>query len=384
MADKKESGLASASGKGGGAGVPSKTQTSLEGLVTDKQVVVHPLVLLSVVDHYNRVATGTNKRVVGTLLGELHSDGKIHVTNSYAVPFEEDPRDPSVWFVDHNYHENMFLMFKKVNAKERVVGWYSTGPKIRPADLEIHEIYRRYISQPVYVIVDPKYKEEQLPTDAYMSFEEASADKVFRRKFVHIPSTIDAYEAEEVGVEHLLRDIKNASTSTLATRVADKLSSLKVMISKLNDISDYIQDVIDDKLPANPKLLYNFQDIFNLLPDLDNEQLVQAFSIETNDMMLSLYLGSVIRASMALHNLINNKVENKRKAEQAELEKEKKKRDAEKKEAKDKEGAEGEASGAGGGEEDKTKMETDEGGADNKEGGKGNKGAGGGGADKKG
>ena len=30
-----------------------------------EQVVVHPLVLLSVVDHYNRVAKDTKKRVVG-------------------------------------------------------------------------------------------------------------------------------------------------------------------------------------------------------------------------------------------------------------------------------------------------------------------------------
>jgi hypothetical protein len=32
-------------------------------------VVVHPLVLLSVVDHYNRVAKDTKKRAVGVLLG---------------------------------------------------------------------------------------------------------------------------------------------------------------------------------------------------------------------------------------------------------------------------------------------------------------------------
>lgn len=34
----------------------------------------------------------------------------------YAVPFEEDPRNSKIWFVDHNYHENMFAMFKKVNG----------------------------------------------------------------------------------------------------------------------------------------------------------------------------------------------------------------------------------------------------------------------------
>ena len=33
------------------------------------EVQVHPLVLLSAVDHYNCVASGTKKRVVGILLG---------------------------------------------------------------------------------------------------------------------------------------------------------------------------------------------------------------------------------------------------------------------------------------------------------------------------
>ena len=58
-----------------------------------KDVVVHPIVLLSVVDHFSRMSKGTNKRVVGTLLGEI-SGGQYHVTNSFAVPFEEDARDP--------------------------------------------------------------------------------------------------------------------------------------------------------------------------------------------------------------------------------------------------------------------------------------------------
>jgi hypothetical protein len=32
------------------------------------------------------------------------------------VPFEEEEKDPSVWFLDHNYHESMYDMFKKVNG----------------------------------------------------------------------------------------------------------------------------------------------------------------------------------------------------------------------------------------------------------------------------
>jgi hypothetical protein len=33
-----------------------------------------------------------------------------------SVPFEEDEKDPSIWFIDHNYHESMFSMFKRING----------------------------------------------------------------------------------------------------------------------------------------------------------------------------------------------------------------------------------------------------------------------------
>ena len=78
--------------------------------------VVHPLVLLSVADHYNRIASNTRNRVVGVLLG-TRTRNKVDITNSFAVPFEEDLKDPSVWFLDHNFLESMFWMFKKVNSE---------------------------------------------------------------------------------------------------------------------------------------------------------------------------------------------------------------------------------------------------------------------------
>ena len=33
-----------------------------------------------------------------------------------SVPFDEDDKDKSVWFLDHDYLENMAGMFKKVNG----------------------------------------------------------------------------------------------------------------------------------------------------------------------------------------------------------------------------------------------------------------------------
>lgn len=48
-----------------------------------EKVIVHPLVLLSIVDNYNRVAKDTHKRVVGVLLGSTYK-GVVDISNSYA------------------------------------------------------------------------------------------------------------------------------------------------------------------------------------------------------------------------------------------------------------------------------------------------------------
>jgi hypothetical protein len=35
----------------------------------------------------------------------------------FLVLFEEDDKDPRIWFLDHNYLESMFSMFKRINDK---------------------------------------------------------------------------------------------------------------------------------------------------------------------------------------------------------------------------------------------------------------------------
>merc|ERR1719343_1674326 len=185
------------------------------------------------------------------------------------------------------------------------------------------------------VIMDVQPKDLELPMEAYYSVQEETSDKVFKRTFVNVKCSVGASEPEEVGVEHLLRDIKNASASTLAVRVGDKISALKALALRLKDISAYLQSVVAGKLPMNKEIVYQLQEIFKLLPDQDCEELVRSFAMETNDMMLALYLGSMLRSTVALHNLINNKIKNKKQKDKPDGKKEKKDEDAKKKEGDD-------------------------------------------------
>lgn len=103
---------------------------------------------------------------------EAGSKVKANLRLLSTVPFEEDEKDPSVWFLDHNYVESMNDMFKKVNAREKLIGWYHSGPKLRASDLEINELFKRYTPNPLLVIIDVQPRDVGVPTDAYFAVEE--------------------------------------------------------------------------------------------------------------------------------------------------------------------------------------------------------------------
>lgn len=48
----------------------------------------------------------------------------------------------------------MFNMFKKINSKEKFIGWYVTGDSVRPQDLAVNEVFRRYNPNGVLLVVD--------------------------------------------------------------------------------------------------------------------------------------------------------------------------------------------------------------------------------------
>lgn len=236
-----------------------------------------------------------------------------------------------MWFLDHNYVESMREMFKKVNAREKLIGWYHSGPKLRASDLQINELFKRYTPNPLLVIIDVQPKEVGVPTDAYFAIEEIKDDGTTTSKtFVHTPSIIEAEEAEEIGVEHLLRDIRDVAVGTLSARITAQLQSLQGLHLRLREIGAYLQKVLDGELPVNHAILGNLQDMFNLLPNLttapasqpygknqiQNSELARAMTTKTNDQLMTIYLSSLVRAITAFHDLIDNKIQNRQQQEE--------------------------------------------------------------------
>merc|ERR1712038_1592797 len=75
------------------------------------------------------------------------------------------------------------------------------------------------------------------------------------------------------------------------------------------EMKEYLESIADGRVKKyNPEILSNMQTIMNLLPNLNVEELVKAMFVKTNDMHMVIYLSSLIRSVIALHDLVNNKI----------------------------------------------------------------------------
>jgi 26S proteasome regulatory subunit N8 len=58
-----------------------------------------------------------------------------------------------------------------------------------------------------------------------------------------LASEIGAEEAEEVGVEHLLRDVKDTTVGTLSQHITAQLLGLKGLLKQVRHIHEYLDQV---------------------------------------------------------------------------------------------------------------------------------------------
>ncbi|GKT33147.1 hypothetical protein ADUPG1_007147, partial [Aduncisulcus paluster] len=212
---------------------------------------IHPTVLITIQDHFRRIRGSTKKRAVGILLGRFFG-GVLDVTNCFSIPFDESRSSSDVWYVDVDYTREMYAMFKKVNVKERFVGWYSTSPDILPQDVAIHKLIKetfefdhKAVRDPILACVncfsqgDRGYDKTICTPHALIS--EAKADgTIVSEAFSHVTHLMKPSEVEEIGVEHLLRDVGAAREPGIEEALEQKLDALKQLQKSLRSIKEYL------------------------------------------------------------------------------------------------------------------------------------------------
>ncbi|KAK9283152.1 hypothetical protein L1049_011383 [Liquidambar formosana] len=178
------------------------------------------------------------ERVIGTLLGSILPDGTVDIRNSYAVPHNESSDQVAL---DIDYHHNMLISHQKVNPKEVIVGWYSTGFGVTGGSALIHEFYSREVPNPVHLTVDTGFKNGEASIKAFVSVSLSLSDRQLAAQFQEIPLDLRMVEAERVGFDIL----KSTTVDKLPNDLEGMEASMERLLALIDDVYKYVDNVVE-------------------------------------------------------------------------------------------------------------------------------------------
>lgn len=199
-------------------------------------VILHPLVVLNVSDHYTRYAAMRmfstehahprrgapppppseglsdeygNPRVIGLLLG-TQCGRIVEVCHSIELTASVRTTDGSV-DVDNTFMTSRLEQYNQIFAQYIVVGWYSTGTHVSTDDLRLHQaVFSQLNEAPILLLMNPN-KPRHTPAastdDMHMSSERTDANAMTptassasssksAHGHGHVPSVLTTFQME--------------------------------------------------------------------------------------------------------------------------------------------------------------------------------------------
>jgi len=305
---------------------------------TENSIRVHPVVLFTICDAFIRRNEGQD-RVIGTLLGTV-GDGAVDIKNCYAVPHSESNdaeiqvHSPAVYHpftcltrlskpvssislysmrlifsaclsfvptlaqvsVDLHHHQTMASLQRKVNSRERIVGWFSTGTSVSGSDALIHSFYAGECPNPVHLILDTTLQNNRMAVKAYVSRPLTVQGRELAREFQEVACEVRTVEAERSAGDLLGEEL----TEKLPSDLEGLGTSLEKLRLALEAAERYVNDVVEGRCDANVSVGRQLAETVATVPHFSPSDLSKLVQDSQNDVLLTSYLASLIRAHIAL------------------------------------------------------------------------------------
>ncbi|KAM0941431.1 putative eukaryotic translation initiation factor 3 subunit F, MPN domain-containing protein [Dioscorea sansibarensis] len=258
---------------------------------------IHPVVLFNICDCYVR-RPDQAERVIGTLLGSVSPDGTVEIRNSYAVPHSE-PGDQVA--IDVDYHHNMYASHQKVNPKEVIVGWFSTGLGVSGRSALIHEFYSREVTNPVHLTVDTGFTDGEASIKAYVSINLSLGDRQLAAQFQEIPLDFRMVEAEQVGFDIL----KTTMVDKLPNDLEGMEASMERLLALIDDVYKYVDGVVEGNVTPDNNVGRLISDALASIPKMSPAAFDKVFNDKIQDNLALAYLSSLTRTQLSIAEKLN-------------------------------------------------------------------------------
>jgi len=270
-----------------------------------RKVEVHPLVLFSILDHYLRRQDG-NDRVIGTLIGFRNGD-VIEITDCFGVTYVHYANQP---LFGRTYNKEMFDLYKRVDPKETIVGWYSTFSDERTLDsisLHFHSEYAEENEKAIHLVVDTSLKEDKINFRAFVSAPVLIGEQALGNTFHQVECEIKMEDDEKLAIHQVVkgrefsRDRKQAeSLSRINNDENQLIAPIRTLHSMLGTITDYVDQVVSGKIPANHEVGMRIAEALKSVPQLDPDSYDNIYNRSTQDLLMVSYLSNLTRTQLAI------------------------------------------------------------------------------------
>jgi len=275
-------------------------------------VKVHPTVLLTIVDSYERRKDDA-RRVIGTLLGNI-AGNEVTITSCFCVPHNESRDEVAV---DMEFARTMTDFHLKTNPNEVIVGWYATGMEISAHSVLIHEYYCRETKNPIHLVMDTDVQGGDMDIKCYIASSIGVPGETKKGTlFQPIETEVVYYDSERVivdtinsGVSKLQETGKGVPRETLLKLQTDYdtvIDSTSSLLYHVDFVSSYVDRVVKGEIPKDPKVGRKLMDLMKLVPYMEEKEFSAMLNNNLNDTLMVRYLSEAVKAHVVLNEKLVN------------------------------------------------------------------------------
>ncbi|CAN0222104.1 unnamed protein product, partial [Phaeothamnion confervicola] len=123
----------------------------------ERQILLHPLAIISISDHYTRVSVGgshlpASSRIFGLLFG-VQEGLDVSIYDAVEVGYDDDKGRIVVNAVAVEKQKELLTA---VYPTYELLGWYSVGSEATEADVDVQKQMTRHNESPIFLLLNPR------------------------------------------------------------------------------------------------------------------------------------------------------------------------------------------------------------------------------------
>lgn len=264
-------------------------------------VKVHPVVLFSIADSYERRAADSH-RVIGTLVGNVDKQC-VEVTNCFCIPHKEYEERVEA---DIQYAQEMFELNKKVAPHEVLVGWFATGSDITSHSALIHDYYARETNDPIHLTLDTTLTSGRVNMKAYVFVPIGVPGATSGSMFTPVKVQMVASEPEIAGLDllHKTRLSKTRSVEPVPelTKIAEAADKMEMM---LDIVMRYVEAVLAGQEEPDSSVGRALINLVQSVPKMDPVKFEAMLNSNLRDLLMVIYLSSLTKTQLQLNEKLS-------------------------------------------------------------------------------